>query len=144
MYQALGSSPDVQFTIAIHRDDPTGHAATGKVSFKEPGQPKVHGDISCLIVVGNEAFATGTISRPGFAAGNIIVMHAVDSGNPSDVAPDLLRFSFEGAIVPAPGQPGCYLPILPPVVVTRGNILVHAADNDAVGGVGVASRPAIY
>ena len=37
----------------------------------------------------------------------------------------LLRFSFEGFIVEDPQNPGCFLPVLPPVPVTQGNIVVH-------------------
>jgi hypothetical protein len=62
-------------------------------------------------------------------------MHAVDNGEPSDVPPDLLRFSFVPSIVSTPpiGTPaeqdttGCFFPILPPVPVEEGNITVHDA-----------------
>ena len=40
--------------------------------------------------------------------------------------PDMIRFSFEGSIVPV--SPDCYLPVLPPVEVQRGNVVVHDAN----------------
>jgi hypothetical protein len=53
-------------------------------------------------------------------------MEAVDNG-PAGAggSPDLLRFSFPPFITPDAGHPGCFLPVLPPVPVTQGDILVH-------------------
>jgi hypothetical protein len=66
-------------------------------------------------------------THPAANQGQIVVLDAVDNGNPHSGVPDLIRFSFEGAIEPVPGQPNCFLPLLPPVPVTKGNLLVHDA-----------------
>ena len=120
------SVPDTQFTISAH-SGPAGEDARGTLSFKIDGQPRIHADVRCLTVVGNQAFATAVITRPEAFAGQLVVMHAVDAGNLSDVAPDLLRFSFVPFITPQPNNPGCFLPVLPPVPVTQGNIVINDA-----------------
>ena len=121
------SVPDTQFTLSAH-SGPLGEDAKGHLSFKIDDGPRFIADVTCLIVVGNEAFATGVIRRPASSAGDLVVMHAVDNGNPSDpTTPDLLRFSFTGSIFESPTDPGCFLPVLPPVPVTEGNIVVHDA-----------------
>jgi hypothetical protein len=118
--------PDAQFTISAH-SGPLGEDPKGHMSFKEEGQPRVRSNVTCLTIVGNQAFATGVIERPAAAAGQLMVMHAVDSGERGGIAPDLLRFSFVPFIVPHHNRPGCFLPVLPPVPVTQGNIVVNDA-----------------
>jgi hypothetical protein len=120
------SVPDTQFTLSAH-SGPLGEDPRGHLSFKIEGQPRVHADVTCLIVVGTQAFATGVITRPAAAAGQLTVMHAVDAGNPNEITPDLLRFSFVPFIVPDANRPGCFLPVLPPVPVTQGNIVIDDA-----------------
>lgn len=115
------SSPDTQFTFSAH-SGPLGEDAKGHLNFKLEGEPRVRADVTCLIVVGNQAFVTAQMRQPG---GGLVVLHAVDNGEPSDATPDLLRFSFASFIRPAPGSPGCFLPVLPPAPVTQGNIVVH-------------------
>jgi hypothetical protein len=127
---AFGTGPGVvAFGISAH-SGPAGEAARGSLTFTTTGEgtQSLHARVTCLIVVGNEAFATGVFTHPPEAEGQIVVLDAVDNGNPSQSAtPDLIRFSFAGFIVPAPGQPDCFLPVLPPVPVTAGNIVVHDA-----------------
>src|SRR5581483_12208813 len=54
-----------------------------------------------------------------------VVAELVDNTHPSDPTnPDLLRFSFDGAIVPDPNNPGCYLPELAPVAIKAGDLSV--------------------
>ena len=102
----------------------------GSLTFTDTGAgtQSLHARVTCLIVVGNEAFATGVFTHPAAIEGQIVVLDAIDNGNPDDSAtPDLIRFSFAGAIDPAPGQPDCFLPVLAPVPLTAGNIVVHQA-----------------
>jgi hypothetical protein len=102
----------------------------GSLTFTDTGAgtQSLHARVTCLIVVGNEAFATGVFTHPAAIEGQIVVLDAIDNGNPDDSAtPDLIRFAFAGAIDPAPGQPDCFLPVLAPVPLTAGNIVVHQA-----------------
>jgi hypothetical protein len=133
------SIPDTQFTLSAH-SGPLGENRKGQLTFKIDGGDRFLIDVTCLYVVGNEAVATGMVTRPVSALGQPVVMHAVDNGSASNGAvADLLRFSFNnGGIsptfagigpVPPAGQDltGCLFPTLPPVPVTQGNIEVHAA-----------------
>jgi hypothetical protein len=130
------SVPDTQFTLSVH-SGPLGENPKGQMSFKIEDQPRIHVEVTCLIVVGNQAIATGVITRPAAFADQPVVMHAVDNGAPDGtLIPDLLRFSFTGAITPTPtfvtppadqDLTGCLFPVLPPVPVTEGNIVVHDA-----------------
>jgi hypothetical protein len=126
---AFGTGPGVvPFGISAH-SGPAGEDAKGSLTFTVAGEgtQSLHAKVTCLIVLGNEAFATGVFTHPPSAEGQVVVLHAVDNGNPGQSAtPDLIRFSFAGAIVPAQ-TPGCFLPVLPPVPVTKGNIVVHDA-----------------
>ena len=126
---AFGTGPgSVAFGISAH-SGPSGEDAHGSLTFTVIGEgtQSVHATVTCLIVTGNEAFATAVITHPKAIEGQVTVLDAVDNGGPSSDVPDLIRFSFEGFIVPAPGQPDCFLPVLPPVEVTKGNIVVRDA-----------------
>lgn len=119
------SVPATQFTLSAH-SGPSGEDPKGQVSFKIDEGSRHTADVTCVIIQGNEAIVTAVIRKPASAAGQVIVMHAVDNGNPNEGSPpDLLRFSFAGAIFESPDNPGCFLPVLPPVPVTQGNIVVH-------------------
>jgi hypothetical protein len=119
------SVPDTQFTISAH-SGPAGEDARGQLSFKIEGQPRIKAEVSCLVVTGNTAIATATYTDED-GAEQVVVMEAVDNGEPSGETPDLLRFSFAGAIVPDPANADCFLPVLAPVPVTQGNIVVKDA-----------------
>jgi len=122
---------DSAFQVSA-RSGPFGENPTGYLTFTIGGQRYV-AQVTCVVIQGNEAFVTGVIRDPSWAAGQIVVMHAVDNSNPNDPSnPDLLRFSFEGAIYE--GQPGCFFPVLSPVPVTEGNIVVHDAFPQTNGG----------
>ena len=96
------SVPDTQFTISIH-SGPLGENPKGQMSFKIEDQDRVHVDVTCLVVVDNQAIATGMITRPEPVAGQPVVMHAIDSGEPDGTAiPDLLRFSFKPFVTSTP------------------------------------------
>ena len=54
-----------------------------------------------------------------------VVLDAVDNGTPGrSSTPDMIRFSFSQIVLVSPD---CYLPLLPPVAVQRGNVAVHDA-----------------
>ena len=120
------SVPDTQFTISAH-SGPSGEDPQGQLSFKIEGQPRIKADVTCLIVTGSEAIATATFVDPQTGQDQIVVMDAVDNGEPNGATPDLLRFSFDPFITPDVNHPGCFLPVLAPVPVTQGNIVVNDA-----------------
>ncbi|HXJ65126.1 MAG TPA: hypothetical protein VNN79_15335, partial [Actinomycetota bacterium] len=126
---AFGTGPGVVAVGISAHSGPSGEDPKGTLTFTNAGEgtQSLHANVTCLIVVGNEAFATGVFTHPAEIEGQTVVLDAVDNGNPSSDDPDLIRFSFEGAIVPVAGQPDCFLPVLPPVPVTKGNLSVHDA-----------------
>jgi hypothetical protein len=126
---AFGTGPGVvAFGVSAH-SGPSGEDPKGSLTFTNTGEgtQSFHAKVTCLIVAGNEAFATGVLTHPDSVEGQTVVLHAVDNGNPDSATPDLIRFSFEPFIVPEPGQPDCFLPVLAPVPVTKGNMVVHDA-----------------
>jgi hypothetical protein len=115
------SFPPVKFSFSAH-SGPLGEDPKGQIQL-DFGDRKIKAEVTCVIVAGNEAFITGFSDElPG---NGIVVTHAVDNGEPSDPQPDLLRNSFEPFIFESPERPGCFLPVLEPVPVTEGNIVVH-------------------
>jgi hypothetical protein len=116
------ANPDVriQFAFSAH-SGPLGEDPKGRIQLFFP-EGVVQAEVTCVIVEGNEAFITGVSDE---IAGGIVVIHAVDNGEPSDGTPDLLRGSFAPFIVESTEQPGCFLPVLEPVPVTEGNVVVH-------------------
>jgi hypothetical protein len=128
---AFGTGPDiVHFGVTAH-SGPVGEDPTGSMTFQIAGSPALHADVTCLMVVGNTAIATGIFTQPESVSGQIVVGEFVDNNNPSDPRPDQIRFSFAGFIeevTPPPGVSGpCFVPVLPPVDVIRGNIVVNDA-----------------
>ena len=122
--QVLEPPEGFSFGIAA-KSGPAGEDPKGALTGENPGVgPSFHADVTCVIVTGNQGFVTGVFTQPPAAEGDITVLHVVDTGGPGG-APDLIRFSFAPSIVAVPGRPGCFMPVLPPVPVTRGNILVH-------------------
>ena len=110
----------------------TGTDARGNVTITAQGEGLFgHGKVTCLLVTGNRAIITWVSSSTregGTTEGQIVVTEIVDNGNPNDGAPpDLIRNSFAGAIFEDPDNPGCFLPVLPPVPVEQGNYRVHDA-----------------
>src|SRR2546426_510401 len=97
-----GTGPDlVAVGVSVH-SGPSGENPKGSFTFttKGQGQHAVHAKVTCLIVVGNEAFATARYTQPKSSAGKIVVLDAVDNGNPGrSSTPDMIRFSFN-QIVP--------------------------------------------
>ena len=115
-----GSTEPIQFAFSAH-SGPLGEDPKGTIQLYFP-EGVVHAEVTCLIVEGNRAIITGVSDE---LPGGIVVIEAVDNGEPSDGHPDLLRASFEPFIIESTEQPGCYLPVLPPVPVTQGDIVVH-------------------
>jgi hypothetical protein len=111
---------DIQMAFSAH-SGPLGEDPKGTIQLFFP-EGVVHAKVTCVIVEDNQAFITGVSDE---LDGGIVVVHAVDNGEPSDGTPDLARGSFAPFIVESTEQPGCFLPVLPPVPVTQGNIVVH-------------------
>jgi hypothetical protein len=119
----VGSGPRV-FEIGLV-SGPAGEELTGGFAFT--GGPSNTNEWwvvkpTCLQVSGTDAIATGIVTQPESAAGQRVVMEAVDT---SGTGPGLLRFSFQsnGGIVPG-SSPACWLPIFPPVAIASGSIVV--------------------
>jgi hypothetical protein len=117
--------------ISAH-SGPAGEDPRGNVTIAQNGVGLfAHGDVTCLLVTGNRAVITWVVtSNNGFGAveGQLIVTEVVDNGNPGQsTAPDEIRNSFEGAIFEDPDNPGCFLPVFPPVPVEQGDYQVHDA-----------------
>jgi hypothetical protein len=118
------ANPNVAIQFAFSaQSGPLGEDPKGQIQLDFDGN-KVKAEVICLVVQGNRAIITAVSDE---LPGGIVVTEAVDNGEPSDGTPDLLRNSFVEAIVPDPDNPGCFLPTLPPVPVTQGNIVVHDA-----------------
>jgi hypothetical protein len=124
---AFGTGPEIVFAAVSAHSGPNGEDPHGSMTFavKGEGNKPTHADVTCLIVSGNDAIATGIVTQPKSSAGQVVVVEAVDNGGPGSSPPDAIRFSFEGAITEV--SPGCFIPVLPPVDVQRGNVVVHDA-----------------
>jgi len=118
------ANPDVAIQFAFSaRSGPLGEHPKGQIQLFFP-DGVIHAKVTCVIVEGNQAFITGVANE---LPGGIVVTHAVDNGGSGDQQPDLLRSSFQGFIFEDSERPGCFRPVLPPVPVTQGNIVVHDA-----------------
>lgn len=115
------------FGISAHSES-DGTDAKGSITGETAGpEASIHAEVICLVVSGNEAIITGVLNQPEAERGNIIVVHTVDNGNtPGSGSPDLLRGSFasNAGVQPDPNNPGCFVPIFPPVPVEKGDIQV--------------------
>jgi hypothetical protein len=117
--------------ISAH-SGPNGEDPRGNVTITIQGDGLFgHGKVTCLLVDGNDAIITWVVtSKNGSSldAGDVVVTEVVDNGNPGEsTTPDLIRNSFEGAIVEDDDNPGCFLPVLAPVPVEQGNYTVRDA-----------------
>ena len=126
---AFGTGPGIVNFGVEARSSPDGSDVSGELTFVNQGAgPAFHAKVTCLIVTGKDAIATGVFTSPEANEGQTVVMEAVDGGKGSTGhGTDLIRFSFAGFIVPVAGKPGCFAPVLPPVKVIRGNITVEQA-----------------
>jgi hypothetical protein len=89
-----------------------------------------HGEVTCLVVTGNRAVITWVVTSTNstLPEGTLVATEVVDNGDPGQqTTPDFIRNSFEGFIIPDPDNPGCFLPVLPPVPVESGNYVVQDA-----------------
>jgi hypothetical protein len=88
------------------------------------GSTHVVAKVTCLVVVGNDAIATGIFTEPASVQGQRTVMEAVGNEGASK---DLLRFSFTPFItqdlVTDPGG-RCWRPVLAPIGIESGTISV--------------------
>lgn len=126
------------FSVSAHSVPGPAGAARGSVTLKvlDGGSQPIRASVTCMWMTtdwygNNAALITGTITRPAAQAGKPLVVEVVDRGNPVDGAsPDLVRFSWTNGIHPAEwygGPAGCYFPLLPPVPLTAGNVVVNDA-----------------
>jgi hypothetical protein len=107
---------------------PTGENPQGHISVN--GATLLRGDVICLQVIANEAFIRAVETRTGddIPQGTEFLLHVVDNGNPASGTPtDLIRNSFAPFISPPSAAFPCGTPILPPVPLGSGNIVVHDA-----------------
>jgi hypothetical protein len=116
--------PSYQFAIEAVGG---GTAVHGWLVFSPPGLapgPDHVIRVDCLKVTGDHAIATGRIILPHRERGHRVVMEATDLG--VGFARDLLRFSFKPFITHDPSDltGTCWLPVLPPVPIFGGDILV--------------------
>jgi len=115
------------FGFSAH-SGPAGENPQGHLSGQSKVGGTLRGDVVCLQVLGNQAFALLVETRTGdfIPQGEQFFLHVVDNGNPVDgMPPDLMRVSFVGFFTaPLPGFP-CGLPVLAPVPLGSGNIVVH-------------------
>jgi hypothetical protein len=105
---------------------PNGENPQGHISVN--GATLLRGDVTCLQVISNEAFIRAVETRTGddIPQGTAFLLHVVDNGNPvNGVPPDLIRNSFDGFINPPTTAFPCGSPVLPPVPLGSGNIVVH-------------------
>lgn len=125
----FGTGPGFTNEGFAAQSGPSGEDPKGHVSFNssDPGSGKAQGHVTCLNVVGNEAFILWTQEKAGepVPEGTVILLHVVDNGRPSDGVPDLIRNSFDPFIFPATPERPCGTPVLPPVLLEQGNITVH-------------------
>jgi len=102
-----------------------GPAAHGGFFFTPPGEPTRHvAKVTCLVVAGNDAIATGIVTEPTTAKGERTVMEAVDNGGASK---DMLRFSFTPSIeadLTTDSGGRCWRPLMSPMGIETGTILV--------------------
>ncbi len=126
---------DVNEGFAAH-SGPAGEDPQGYISatLLMPDTQRLRGEVICLHVVGNEAFILAVQTEVGgnIPQGEHFLLHVVDNGNPiRGMSPDLIRNSFSGGFVPPEeaaqlGYP-CGQPLVSPVPLERGNIIVHDA-----------------
>ena len=124
---AFGTGPQLVHVGVSAHSEAAGENAHGSFTFAVTGEgaKPIHAAVTCLMVSGSGAIATGVITQPKESAGQIVVLEAVDNGGPGSTPPDAIRFSFEGAIVQVSAD--CWVPVLAPVDVVRGNVVVHDA-----------------
>lgn len=111
-------------TYAFHASvDGAGNAEGGFELHFSSVDANVHGDVTCLIVVGNFARLTGVVTRSSDATlipvGNIYHWQAVDNGEGENAPPDLITAYYQV------GTPAfCNYANLPDNTWTNGNVQV--------------------
>jgi hypothetical protein len=105
---------------------PNGENPQGHISVN--GATLLRGDVICLQVIANRAFIRAVETRTGddIPQGDEFLLDVVDNGNPvNGTPPDLIRNSFGGFIIPPSVAFPCGSPVLAPVPLGSGNIVVH-------------------
>jgi hypothetical protein len=98
---------DANFSLsAIEFDDGTVRGQWQDTFFGR-GNPALalHVDIDCLVVVGDEAWVSGVITRPAFLAGLPAVTRVRDNGTSANDPPDQVSFTFIDIGVTCTDQP---------------------------------------
>jgi hypothetical protein len=76
------SVPDTQFTLSVHSGR-IGENPKGQMTFKIEDQPRILVEVTCLVVEGNQAIATGVITRPLSFAGQPVVTPRWTTASPT-------------------------------------------------------------
>jgi hypothetical protein len=98
---------DANFSLsAIEFDDGTVRGQWQDTFFGR-GTPAVavHVKVDCLVVVGNEAWVSGVVTRPGFLAGLPAITRIRDNGTSANDPPDQVSFTFIDIGVTCTDQP---------------------------------------
>ncbi len=125
------TDPLCRYTGFSAHSDPNGANPRGHLSSQAQVGGNLRGDVVCLQVLGNQAFILLVETRTGDAVpqGGQFFLYVVDNGNPvNGMSPDLMRISFDGFISPPTPAFPCGTPVLTPVPLGSGNIVVHDAD----------------
>lgn len=113
---------DANFSLsAIQRADGTVTGQWQDTVFGR-GTPAVaiHVEINCLVVVGNEAWVSGVITRPSFFAGVPTITRVRDNGTSANDPADQVSFNFIGNATPCTDQPD-----LPLIDLINGQVTVQ-------------------
>jgi hypothetical protein len=111
------------YEVSAHTLDTEG-PARGQINVRCPAEGLFQADVTCMLVTGNHAYVTAVIET-GARAGQQEVLEVIDNGEPQNGQPDdLARVSFVPFIQPS-AEPGCSLPVLPPLPIESGNLTVH-------------------
>ena len=98
---------DANFSLsAVEFDDGTVRGQWQDTFFGR-GTPAVavHVKVDCLVVVGNEAWVSGVVTRPGFLAGLPAITRIRDNGTSANDPPDQVSFTFIDIGVTCTDQP---------------------------------------
>src|SRR5262245_44275296 len=77
---AFGTGPAVVSFGIKASSGPSGESPAGEMAFNTEGERVFRAEVTCLIVAGNTAIATGKLTAPESAAGGIVVGHFVSNG----------------------------------------------------------------
>jgi hypothetical protein len=133
-FPALGLSTTEQLVVSAH-DGPNG--PTGSIVFRSPlsAVPVATADVTCLVVIGSDAWVGGTFTEPfvyggqsGFPASTLthIGVQLRDNGSPGNGVPDAVH----PVVFPDRPRPPTFSPCnldQPLFPVDQGNLVVYEA-----------------